>query len=311
MKITNLLIIAGSLLCSISCNTNEKEYLNDAIDIIEENSIEKYTIDWDEFRSDVINRGREAKNIKETYPAIRYALNKLDDKHSRFKTLEERLTSNRPDRPIPEITSHIINNNIGYIQIPAFRGTDQDRVVEFALLIQSSIMELDSFNIENWILDLGNCTGGYVWPMMIGLCPLLGEGDKGYTVDADGKFSSWRIARGSVYYKNNHHIELKHSYTLRNRIKKLAIIISESTASAGEAIAISFKGAENTCFIGSRTYGVSTGTTGYELSDGAIIYVVNSKFADRNKNIYSGSIEPDIETSYLDATRVAINWIGK
>jgi hypothetical protein len=53
------------------------------------------------------------------------------------------------------------------------------------------------------------------------------------------------------------------------------------------------------------------GNTGYDLSDGARIYVTRTKFADRNKNIYGVPIKPDIEVSYGHTKEAAINWINK
>lgn len=310
MKTIKHLILAFFLLFIIGCNSPEG-YLNDAVDIIQENSIDKYTNDWDKFRNDVLEKGKNAKNIKETYPAIRYALSQLDDNHSRFKTPEEYKWANRSNRSIPNIKTQLINNNIGYIKIPGFRGTDKGRSEKFALQIQNKIKELDIFNIQYWIVDLGDNTGGYVWPMMLGLGPLLGEGIMGYLVDADTNYFNWGVKNGGVFYNNEQVMKLLNPYCLKNKIKKLAVIISRRTASAGELIAISFKGSENSCFIGSCTWGVSTGTTSYELSDGAIIFVTRTNFVDRNKNIYGVSVKPDLEASYWDATETAINWINK
>ncbi|PLX03057.1 MAG: hypothetical protein C0595_08405 [Marinilabiliales bacterium] len=311
MKTIKRLSIAFFLLFIFSCSSNEEDYLNDAIDIIEENSINKYTTDWKTFRLDVLKKGRNAKSIKETYPAIRYALSRLADRHSRFKTAEEIKIANNPDRQIPNIETQLINNNIGYIKIPGFRGTEKVRAKIFAQQIQNKIEELDTNNIQYWIVDLGFDNGGYVWPMMLGLGPLLGDGISGYLVDADTNYFNWRIKDGELFHDKKQIMKLHNPYILKNRIKKLAVIISKHTASAGEAIAVSFKGSENSRFFGETTYGVSTGTTGYKLSDGAVIYVVRTKFADRNKNIYGVSVKPDVETSYWDAKETAIEWLNE
>lgn len=310
MKLIKRLTLALFLLFFISCSTPE-DYLNDAVDILKENSINKYTIDWDTLRIEVLEKGKNAKNIKETYPAIRYALSLLGDNHSRFMTSEEYKKYNRANISIPSITSKLYNNNIGYIKIPGFIGNGSEPSEKFAQQIQNKIKELDIFNIQYWIVDLGDNTGGYVWPMMLGLGPLLGEGVVGYLVDADSNYFNWMVKNGRVFHNNEKIMELSNPYCLKNKIKKLAVIIGSSTASAGEAIAISFKGSENSCFIGSPTWGVSTGTTGYELSDGAIIFVTRTNFADRNKNIYGVSVKPDIEASYRDARETAIKWINE
>jgi C-terminal processing protease CtpA/Prc len=292
-------------------SNDTKDYLNDAVDILKENSINKYTLDWESLRNQVLEMGKNANNIKETYPAIQYALFLLGDNHSLFMTPEEYKSYKRPDLPIPSITSELINNNIGFIKIPGFRGSGNEPAEKFAQQIQNKIKELDEFNIQLWIVDLEDNTGGNVWPMLLGLAPLLGEGIMGYLVDADSNYFNWGISKGEVFYNDDQANELPNPYRLNNKIEKLAVIIGPETASAGEAIAVSFKGAENSCFIGSPTRGKSTGNTGYDLSDGARIYVTRTKFADRNKNIYGVPIKPDIEVSYGHTKEAAINWINK
>ena len=290
--------------------SNDTEvYLNYAVNILEENSIYKYTIDWVSLRGEVLEMGKNAKNIKETYPAIQYALIQLGDNHSFFMTPEEYKSYKDPYFAVPYIPSELINNNIGYINIPGFRGSGDEPAQKFAQQIKDKIKELDQSNIRFWIVDLEDNTGGNVWPMLLGLSPLLGEGIKGYLVDADSNYFNWEIIKGGVFYNNEPAGELPNPYRLKNKIEKLAIIIGSRTASAGEALAISFKGAENCCFIGSPTQGRSTGNTGYDLSDGARIYLTRTKFADRNKNIYGVPIKPDIEVLYDDTKETAIKWI--
>lgn len=293
----------------IGCNSPQ-EYLNTAVDIMQENSINKYTINWDTLRNDVLEKGKDAKTIEDTYPIIQYTLNQLNDNHSRFNTAEEYKSFCCSNISIPSITSKLIRNNIGYIKIPGFKGSGSEPSIMFAKLIQNKIKELDNFNIQYWIIDLSDNDGGYVWPMLLGLGPILGEDTLGYLMDADSNYTSWSYLDGGIFFDNKRIMNLENPYQLKKRIKKLAVIIGRQTASAGEALVVSFKGSDNSCFIGRSTMGVSTGTTGYKLSDGAIIFVARTKFVDRNKNIYGESINPDIGASYWDATETAIKWIN-
>ncbi len=310
MKIIERIILAISLFFLISCNSPQN-YLNDAVDILKENSINKYSIDWEKLRNEVLEKGKKAKNIKETYPAIRFALSQVGDHHSFLMTPEQGKSFNNPNLSIPNISSELINNNIGYIKIPGFTGNRNERADKFAKNIQDKIRELDKNNIQFWIVDLGNDTGGNMWPMLLGLGPILGNGIFGYFVDADKNYLNWGYSKGSVFYNNKQLMKLSNPYLLKNNIKKLAVIISKQTASSGEAIATSFKGAKNTYFIGKSTYGVSTGNSVFKLNDGAMIFLTTTKFADRNKNIYGVSINPDLEVFYLHAKETAIEWIGE
>ncbi len=51
---------------------------------------------------------------------------------------------------------------------------------KFASLLQREIKELDQNEIDNWIIDLRGNTGGNMYPMYLGLSPILGEGIGGY-----------------------------------------------------------------------------------------------------------------------------------
>src|SRR5687768_10204065 len=48
-------------------------YLNELLDIMQRNSINRLKIDWPVFRASVLATGKDAKSIAETHPAIREA----------------------------------------------------------------------------------------------------------------------------------------------------------------------------------------------------------------------------------------------
>ncbi len=311
MKMIKNFILGTTLGFFISC-TSPQTYLNKAVDIIKENSINKNLIDWEKFRTDVLEKGKYAQSIKETYPAIQFALRQLGDHHSFLMTPNQFKNFNDPDLSLPKISSELIDNRIGYIKIPGFMGDRDERAYKFAQQIQDAIKELDQNNIQSWIVDLGDNTGGNMWPMLLGLGPILGDGVAGYFASENNIFISWGYSNGTVFSDKDQIMELNNPYRLRNNNKKLAVIISNQTCSSGEAIAVSFIGIKNSCFIGEPTCGNSTANAGFKLSDGAMIFLTVSKFADRNKKIYGDSIIPDIADSYsTTAKKTAIEWINK
>ena len=60
-----------------------KAYLEKALDLIEKNSI-KRTFNFKEMRLEALEAARDAKSVVDTYPAIRKALESLNDHHSFF-----------------------------------------------------------------------------------------------------------------------------------------------------------------------------------------------------------------------------------
>jgi len=303
------MFLAMLVVLFVGC-TSPQTYLNKAVDIMEENSINKNSIDWVKFRNEVLEKGSNAENIKDTYPAIQYALGLLGDHHSFLMTPDKCKTYNDPDLSLPEISTELIDNKIGYIKIPGFRGASNERAQKFAQQIQDAIRELDKNNIKYWIVDLGDDTGGNMWPMLLGLGPILGDGIAGYFAGNNKTFVSWGYSQGSMFCDKNQLMKLNTPYKLRNKIEKLAVIISKHTASSGEATAVSFIGVRNSCLIGEPTYGLSTANEFFKLSDGAIINLTISKYADRNKKTYGYPINPDIVDSTGTSKRTAIEWIN-
>ena len=149
-----------------------------------------------------------------------------------------------------------------------------------------------------------------MWPMLLGLGPILGEDTLGYFVNADRNFTPWIYANGSVFIGDKKMMTLNDPYVLKNHIKSIAVIIGNKTCSSGEAIATAFIGADNCKFFGEKTYGYSTGNADHKLSDGAVILLTESRFADRNKVIYGKSISPDVGDFSKSVINTAIKWIN-
>ena len=307
MKIQTPTVYLFFLLFLYNCNAPEK-YIDDAVDTMQKYSIMRDSINWLEFRKEVKEKGKNTIFIKQTYPAIRYALRKLGDHHSGLLTERNQKEMFNENNPLPEIKSKLIYNRIAYISIPGFVG-DKKLVYKYAENLQRHLIELDTNKITGWIIDLRKNKGGNMWPMLLGIGPLLGDGTAGYFVNADKKYSKWGYNKGIVFMNEYIILKLENNYILKNAGKKIAVLISKRTASSGEAIAVAFKGLDNTMFFGKNTRGLSTGNRRFELSDGAILVLTSSIFADRNRNVYGLPVEPD--TVCKNARKYAVQWISQ
>jgi hypothetical protein len=82
--------------------------------------------------------------------------------------------------------------------------------------------------------------------------------------------------------------------------------------SAGEAIAVYFKGRANTRSFGSATCGHHHLLQDYAMSDGATLWLTTAQHADRMKQKYGGPIQPDEHVSDPDPEATinrAIDWL--
>lgn len=290
-----------------SCSKeSEKEYVENAIDIMEKNSIRKDSIDWEVFRTNAIGQIKDQKGLSEMHHIISSAVYELGDNHSFLLTKEMEAKLFNEKNPLPFVESRLIDEKIGYLKIPSFIGNDR-RAEELATIIQNEIRDLDKNETDLWMIDLRGNSGGNMFPMYLGLAPILKEGISGYFSMADKSLKAWSYKDNAVFVESDKKLEIKNSYTLKNANPKIAVLIDGDTGSSGEAIAIAFKGFSKTKFFGFRTYGVSTGNDIFELSDGAKLVLTTSVFVDRNKKIYGKQVEPDIYS--YQPKKDAVEWL--
>lgn len=303
------------LITLISCNPQKKyikqeKYIKEALDIIEKHSMKKEFIDWSDYRSKVLKRGKNDKTIEDTHQTIRYALSQLNDGHSFFIS-SKALKKEYSDTTMKKITSIVseYNNQIGYIKIPGFFGNEKLEKA-FAGRIQDLIKDLDKHKITGWIIDLRDNGGGNMWPMLLGVGPILGDGTAGYFVNNKNNYEKWGYSKGKAFMDTTIILQTDSLYQLKNKNKKIAILINNKTASAAEAIAVAFIGLPKTRFFGKATRGLTTGNSTFILSDSSMIALMTVVYADRNKTLYGKQIIPDEIVKDGDAKDLAIKWIN-
>jgi hypothetical protein len=315
MKIFLLISLPVCLIALTSCNQhkkhiNEEKYIKEVLDIIEKQSIKKDLIDWSDYRSKILKRGEKDKTIEDAHQTIRYAISLLNDRHSNFVSSKDR-KKNYSNTTVTRITSIVSEyiEGIGYIKIPRF-SENSKLEKDFAGLLHDKIKDLDKHKINGWIIDLRGNGGGDMWPMLLGIGPILGDGTAGYFVNNKNNFEKWGYSEGTVFMDTTIVIQMDSFYKLRNKDKKIAILINSVTASSGEAIAVAFIGLPNTRFFGESTRGLTTGNSTRILSDSSKLILTTVVFADRNKTLYGKKIIPDEIAKDVDAKEIAIKWIN-
>jgi carboxyl-terminal processing protease len=269
-------------------------YLNEAITIIRENALNSNQVNWDRIETVARIRAHSAVTTEDTYSAIRYVLSQLNDRHSFFRTPADRtFWESLTIEDFPPISSEIIAERVGYIDVPEFGSLDQASVTQQAVTIQSHLAQLAAQNPCGWIVDLRSNSGGNMWPMLAGLGPLLGEGLQGFFVGPDGATFPWYYQNGQALVDDNPLVIVEQPLILEQTDLPVAVLISDQTASSGEAIAVAFRGREGSRFFGAPTFGVSTSIGGYELTDGAMIMLTVAVFADRAGVTYGSALPPD------------------
>lgn len=304
-----ILIISISYRCTNSNTISDEagNYIKDAIDLLEEKSVNKNHIDWVEFRRIVFEKAKGAKSIEDTYSSISFAISLLDDNHSYFKPVTE-IADSENGKELPLLPDESTPNDIGYIRLPFCIGTEL-QLDEYISSIQNKIFHQSNRQLKGWIIDLRGNFGGNMWPMLLAIEPLIGNGIMGYFVDVEGGYKPWKLINGQALLEENLVYVNKDFKNLLLTTQYIAVLTDHETASSGEAIAIALKSKDNTRSFGTPTYGVSTGCVSHRLSDGSTINLSESIFADRKKTLYGQKVIPDIETNVDEALANGIQWI--
>lgn len=291
-----------------------RRYLNHAIAAMQQHALHRRAVDWKALRRAAIAEIANAKTVAETYPAVRNALKRLNDGHSVFLAPSDmaRLKSGTP--PVganagPSPRAQRLDDSLGYVTVPSFSSLFPGALQAFAEQVQNLIRGVDAADLKGWIVDLRTNPGGNMWPMLLGLGPILGDGLLGSFVDADERRGDWFLASGAISTRSNPTklLERFHDttilrlrgepYRLRNERPAVAVLTGAHTASSGEATCVAFRGRPRTASFGQPTFGVSTSNQMFTLADGAAIFLTVAVMADRTGQKYGAKIAPDYEVA--------------
>jgi hypothetical protein len=275
-------------------------YLNQALDVMEYNSIRRYEIDWAAFRAQARAEAEAAGSVEpaDTYPAIVAALERIGDNHSFFRPAEAAPAS-APGGPGPtsparvDPSAMLVAPGVGYVDVPAFSGGGAEGDV-LASSYHALIESVDTLGTScRWVVDLRGNTGGNMWPMLAGIGPVLGEDTVGYFIDPDSVITSWIYEAGTAGVDSIVVATSDPVYELVSPRPHVAVLTDGETASSGEAIAVAFRGRPDTRSFGQATWGVSTANAAFPLPDGAVIFLTVATMVDRDGTVYGEELVPD------------------
>jgi carboxyl-terminal processing protease len=286
-----------------------RKYLEEVVSVMQANSINRAAINWVAFKKNLLAKASGAKTIEQAYPAVEFAIVTLGDKHTQFYCARPVKGPEMPTAKQPPLyPDELVPEDIGYIRIPWVIGSQQ-KLAEYMTSVQVQIKERDKPELKGWIVDLRGNMGGNMWPMLVGVGPVLGEDTVGYFFDSNNTKTAWRYEKGKALGDGDIQAETAPYYTLTSVDPVVAVLTDTLTASSGEAVAVAFKARKHTRSFGAGTCGVSTSRSRFYLSDGSVILLTTAVFADRRLVRYGHSIAPDELLRPAEVVPRAIRWI--
>ncbi|MER7850307.1 S41 family peptidase [Kitasatospora sp. NPDC096077] len=301
-------LLALALVCTVTLTRNDgasepqmsdraKTYLDQALDLMETKSLLRKQTDWKQLRASAHQAASGAMTTADTYPAITDAVRALGDLHSYFWTPEQARTGTETTiEQFPELTSRRLPNGAGYLTLPPVSGSEQSAAAYVRQGREAVRNTEQGKGACGWVIDLRRNTGGNMWPMLTVVAPILGDGEVGSFIDADGTKTPWTITDATPSL-GGQPFPWGPGSSLRTAAPPVAVLTDGRTASAAEAVLVAFKGRPDTRTFGTSTRGVPTANEAYPLPDGAILGLTGARDADRTGESYDQPIRPDQEVA--------------
>lgn len=307
-------IIIIPILLALSCQPKKQwgysDFFEQAFSIIEERSIKKNEIDWEVLKDKVTDSIGHFQSNEDVYRALGYTIKLIDDGHSIFIDAHTSSVLTADTLIVPDIVMKIVDEDIGFIKLTGFiASVDNSRI--YSRQIRESLYELDqSSNVTGWIIDLRENIGGLSSMMPLGLAPMFQDSLIGYRVNNKGEYISEYCS--NEYYRIGNMMVEKNTdlnFSMVNKNKPIAVLISDKTASAGETLASSFKFQNNVKTFGTPTKGLTTALELIEFKSDAKLLLASLYLCGSDKEIIYSNIIPDIECNSEEAFEFAKNWI--
>ncbi|MCB2409127.1 S41 family peptidase [Hymenobacter lucidus] len=286
-----------------------KVYLDKSLDIFQQNALHRRTVaDWPTLRETVYRKAAGATTYAALTPVYPYLFEQLNDHHGWYSFQGKKYGWSKSEPPYanqavlselkkkPAVRVRVINKNIGYILLPGNSDFGMSNVNANAQALRDSICAVQKGRIKAWIIDLRLNTGGNMYPMLAGLGPLIGDGTVGGFVEQAGATpQAWNIRQGNMYVDTFRVSRVRDKCVSPKKNVSIAVLLSGTTASAGEVVAISLVGRPNTRSFGEPTAGYTTSNNGHQLPGKAGITLAEAYEIDRNGKAYTERVLPDVE----------------
>ena len=294
----------------------QQSFMQECMALIGEYSVYKDKIDTTQLLYDWKTLSACAEDMQGVYDGLSMILRSIDN-HS-FHWPAERVekwqnTSTDAQADVPFSRGHHIDDHFAYLWMPYLGSGDSVTQVKFADQLHDLIDSLDQPSLRGWVLDLRDNQGGNCWPMLAGIGPILGEGVCGYFLEGE-EWQDWSYRSGASANMEEKITEVsRRPYTPYRKNPPVAVLTGPRTASSGEIVAVAFKNRPNARLFGQPSGGFTTGNQNHTLSDGSMLFLAQSVYADRDRNLYLHGVAPDVEVpagGQVDSTlEMALEWL--
>ena len=332
--ILSLLSIQFAVASFGQVNDSVRIFIDSALNIMQHRSLFASPLNWDVIRDSTHKIAANANSYVEAAPAIQFAFNLLQDKHGwlelngvqYFNPFVKRDNSRINEQTLKAIVrapikSRILEKGYAYLSIPFTNGQTREKMNAFAQQVQDSLCKVVNPNTKGLVIDLRLNGGGNVFPMIIGIVNVLGDGSYTESVNSLGEKEGELVIKGQqITLLDTIVVKLQKNCGDLTSLP-VVVLTGPATGSSGEQLAIILSIRKNTILLGEPTAGYTTGNNGFLLpgTDNGIV-IGESYTRDKNGNVYLGEVRPAITITggdnFMDLLQdkkiqAALQWLKK
>ena len=269
--------------------------LDSALAAVRAGALHRRSLPWASIEAEVRALAAGARSAAAVAPALHVLVNSLGDGHSYYMSPGMIRHYREGARAHEAPTAELRDGGVGVVRVPAHLSADSVAMRRYATALHAALRAVAPRARCGWIVDLRDDRGGNLGPMLAGLQPLLGADTAGMFLvpaDARGTWKRFDVAYTAIDMLRDMNLDTPTDLEALARAP-VAVLTGPMTASAGEAVAIAFRGRARTRSFGARTAGVATGIHEVRLPSGAALGLAGSVMADRRGQVYQSAVEPD------------------
>lgn len=301
-----------ALLGACAAPPAEHPLLREAIRVLATQPLGSERVNWEALQRE-LEAGMPADGgLAEERAVIHLAVARLGDAHARYFEPAPSASAEPSEQAVEDApgetvaltaiptapAGRLLDGTIAYLLIPGCAADDRAAQLEYARAARRECAHLAEAQPRAWIVDLRLNGGGNVWPMLLGLQPLLGDGEHAGSVGPDGVHrlgcspnSAWLTPPGGAPIVQLEDVSLQPAALPRNA--RVAVLLGNWTMSSGELIALALRALPATRSFGEPTAGLTTATQDFPLADGSRLNLPISWMCDARGWAPRGPIAPD------------------
>lgn len=283
--------------------------IDTSITIMKANAVDAGKVDWVALKQNAYKQAADLNSPYELGATMREMYSSIGDFHGSFFYRDSTFRWNGKKLVISDsvrqewnkrsgIKTAILDGNFGYVRVPSMPGSSRADFDRKAQELNDSLCTILNHYIQGIVIDLRLDGGGAMFPMILGLKQVLGEGKIG--AFQTSRAQQWLIKNNTFMMDTAILAAITPKCSVNAQSIPCVLLVGQGTGSSGEFLVMSFMGREKTFLIGNETGGYVTVNKGFDINNTSAMNLSVGYGLDRKGRIYKQAIKPDIVLDKTD-----------